>query len=310
MNKEDQILTIQSEVDKAVRKVGGYWRPLSALARLQEEIGELAEELIRFRNDGSKITLLGGELADLFVITTCIANQYCANLQREYGILGSTPFQEKEAELESQDVNTFLYRLLIKAGELSRVLNHLEGDKVAKKGATLPRAAQRIAEFHNILGDFSNHLGISLSDNVQTVLDRSKERDARRFSTYSDPITEETLDRFQQAIITKTQCVYASSAKVWGGKTWNPSRAMKENVENNLAYLRRFIKVSVAEQLDGFVIEVVDDNINDLDSVCLYFNNLLNALVRFEPPRIRRRLCYLSVATLRTVWCAKPETPE
>ncbi len=49
--------------------VGGYWRPSAAVARLLEELGELAE---LDRNDPR----YASELADLWIITTALSDQF------------------------------------------------------------------------------------------------------------------------------------------------------------------------------------------------------------------------------------------
>lgn len=48
---------------------------------MTEEVGELAELLITKEKDPDTI---GGELADVFIITTCLANQFATDLTGEY----------------------------------------------------------------------------------------------------------------------------------------------------------------------------------------------------------------------------------
>ncbi len=52
---------------------GGYWRPLAAVARLLEELGELSELLFVGDEPAGGIA---GELADLWIITTALADQF------------------------------------------------------------------------------------------------------------------------------------------------------------------------------------------------------------------------------------------
>jgi NTP pyrophosphatase (non-canonical NTP hydrolase) len=64
----------QKLVEDVVRRVGGYWPVLAGVARLQEELGEVAAELEVNQPDG-----LAEEMADVFFISTCLANQYVAD---------------------------------------------------------------------------------------------------------------------------------------------------------------------------------------------------------------------------------------
>ena len=69
----------QKKVDKRIKDLGGYWQPLSMLARLVEEVGELSrainikhgEKRSKNENDGREINK---ELADVVFTIFAIAN--------------------------------------------------------------------------------------------------------------------------------------------------------------------------------------------------------------------------------------------
>ena len=67
----------------------GYWPPLSMLASLMEEVGELARELnailgIKRRKKGELEGNLGLEMADVFFSLICLANYYDIDLESEF----------------------------------------------------------------------------------------------------------------------------------------------------------------------------------------------------------------------------------
>src|SRR3989344_3985793 len=77
--------SLQEKIDQTVREVGGYWTPLSTFARVSEELGEISEIILE---TPLNVQSLASELADLYIITTCLANQYCVKLSDEYKALG------------------------------------------------------------------------------------------------------------------------------------------------------------------------------------------------------------------------------
>ena|SRR3989344_6473184 len=65
----------------------GYWKPLEILARLTEEVGELARELNhRFgpkkKKIGEKNNDLGDEIADVIFTLACLANSQNIELDK------------------------------------------------------------------------------------------------------------------------------------------------------------------------------------------------------------------------------------
>ena len=80
---------LQQAIDEWIAVNGGYWDEMSLLARLTEEVGELAREYNhRFgakrkkssESDGS----LEGELADVLWLVLCMANQQGIDLETAF----------------------------------------------------------------------------------------------------------------------------------------------------------------------------------------------------------------------------------
>lgn len=80
---------IQKTVDDWIGQFEeGYWPPLSMLAALTEEIGELAREINHREGHKKKRTGnesdLGLELADVLFSLICIANHYHINMEEAF----------------------------------------------------------------------------------------------------------------------------------------------------------------------------------------------------------------------------------
>ena len=84
-----EIKKAQEKVDKLIKTYGGYWEPLSMLARLTEEVGELSRAMnieyggkkSKFEDDGREIKK---ELFDVLFTTLAIANTLEINLDKEF----------------------------------------------------------------------------------------------------------------------------------------------------------------------------------------------------------------------------------
>lgn len=81
MSRDVKVREYQDSVDEWIRKVGvRYFSELTNLAQLVEEVGEVARIMSRTYGDQSFKDSesgrdLGDELADVFFVLTCIANQ-------------------------------------------------------------------------------------------------------------------------------------------------------------------------------------------------------------------------------------------
>ena len=86
-----RISEAQAAVDAYVGQFKeGYWPPLSNLARLIEEVGELAREInhrygSKPKKPGEPEQDLGMELADILFVIIAIANQQKIDLESAFG---------------------------------------------------------------------------------------------------------------------------------------------------------------------------------------------------------------------------------
>ena len=94
---------IQSEVDAWISQFEeGYFPPLSLLARLSEEVGELARELMhqyggKKPKAGEEIGDVGGEIADAIFVLVCLANSLDIDLDEKFAAM-MAKYRSRDAE--------------------------------------------------------------------------------------------------------------------------------------------------------------------------------------------------------------------
>ena len=100
---ELSIKQAQKMVDEWINQFEeGYWPPLSMLASLTEEVGELAREInhrekIKKKKETEPKGDIGLELADVLFSLICLANHYGVDLEGR--------FKEVMEKYSSRDVN-------------------------------------------------------------------------------------------------------------------------------------------------------------------------------------------------------------
>ena len=77
----------QDQVDRWIQSHGGYWDPFQNLARLTEEVGELARAVNQTRGPkvlkpGEKASDPANELGDVLWVALCLANQLGVDLDK------------------------------------------------------------------------------------------------------------------------------------------------------------------------------------------------------------------------------------
>ena len=97
------IKQVQNRVDEWIKQFEeGYWPPLSMLASLMEEVGELAREInhrekIKKKKETEPGRDIGLELADVLFSLICLANYYGVDLESK--------FREVMKKYSSRDMN-------------------------------------------------------------------------------------------------------------------------------------------------------------------------------------------------------------
>ncbi|MFM8454522.1 MAG: hypothetical protein ACKOAD_06160 [Gammaproteobacteria bacterium] len=241
------ISQIQKKIDLSIRSLGGYWRPLSALARLMEELGEFASACYQQDNESSS-----NELTDIFIISTCIANQYCSNLSEQYKNVGFC--NDVKSILTSISGNGSLNTLLFLSGKLARRINHYEGDKTPKNGEDFFSVQEVVAEIHIEIFRLSKDLKYDFIKKINNILDKSSKRDKFRFNKVFDPSASEC----KKVLIKLNDYSDYVYDKVWGAPEWDLNREIEYNTNKILNHINRYKKIAPFEKIKIFILVIPD----------------------------------------------------
>lgn len=215
---------------------GGYWHPLAAVARLLEELGELLELLEAKPTEDED---LAGELADLWIITAALADQFLIELAEPGPAQprGGSPIDAS--------------RLVIAAGPIARIVNHYDGPKAPRVPGELPSLSAAIGSFLAELEALSAGAGVDLAGAVANKLGVIRGgRDMSRFAREStDPSTAAVLGLLGPG---------ASARRLWGTPGPSTSAQAGEHARALAPSLRSFARAARAERLEGFVIGAPD----------------------------------------------------
>lgn len=94
---------VQEEVDAWISQFEeGYFAPLPMLARLTEEVGELARVLMhqyggKKPKPGEDVGDAGGEIADAIFVLVCLANSLDIDLDEKFGAM-MEKYRTRDAE--------------------------------------------------------------------------------------------------------------------------------------------------------------------------------------------------------------------
>jgi NTP pyrophosphatase (non-canonical NTP hydrolase) len=217
----------QRLVRETMIAAGGYWRPLAAVARLLEELGELSELLFVGEDPAEGIA---GELADLWIITTALADQFLIEVEE--------PGSGSEAEAD-------FAVLVAAAGPIARVVNHYDGPKVPRRGEPMPTLQGSIAGFHMSLLAFAAARRIDLAEAVAEKIAHIHARgDIERFGRERfDPSTAAVLDERPDG-----------HARLWGAPQPLPGEPAAAYAERVRGTLTMFAKAARAEGLDAVLV--------------------------------------------------------
>jgi NTP pyrophosphatase (non-canonical NTP hydrolase) len=258
----DQAGAAQERVRETIGRLGGYWRPLAGVARLLEELGELADEDLRASEPAQQ---LSAELADLWIITTALADQFLADVS-EPGIAANAG-------------QPSLTRLIAAAGHIARVANYYDGPKLPRDARQLPSLESAVAGFHRELSLYARTRGIDLNTAVHDKLSVIAIGDSGRFAhTYNDPSTEPCIDEFRALGIGPPGWDPAK-ARLWGARA-SSSISAEICAARLTGSLRAFARAAPRERLDGYVIRGPDAPAVDASG---NWRRLLDSLSAHDP---------------------------
>ena len=255
-------------------RVGGYWRPLAAVARLLEELGELAETLASHGDDGHG---LASELADLWIITTAVADQFLGEVAEPGSLKSPPPPSPEPSNPEPSDP----FRGLVAAGgQIARIVNYYDGPKTPRALAGWPPLNDAVAEFHRLLATVAHAHGVDLGMAVADKLAAIPARDSDRFAqTEHDPSTAPCLEQFR-LIQTTEWGVDVERARLWGAPTWS-AQPLASNVAAIAPTLTSFTRAATRERLDGYV--VTGPALGSTDTLDEWVRDVLSELASHDP---------------------------
>ncbi len=223
----------RERVRSTIGQVGGYWRPLAAVARLQEELGELAELLALCGADTERrppadAAQLASELADLWIITTALSDQF----------LGAVA--EPDSHLPRRPPPDLLGALVAAAGPIARIVNYYDGPKIPRGFDGWISLSVAVAGFHRVLSDAARAHDVDLAKAVNAKLDAIPSLDSGRFASGAhDPSTAASRE--------------SRRGRLWGSPEWS-SDDFSSNLDPIVADLTSFTKAAPWERLDGYVV--------------------------------------------------------
>ncbi len=228
----------QQSVRATMARVGGYWRPLAAVARLLEELGELAESAASPAADPRE---LASELADLWIITTAVADQFLAEVAEP----GSHPAGTRAPGDQ-------LSELTASAGRIARIVNYYDGPKTPRSLEGWPSLSDAVAAFQRALGAIAHAHGVDLAMAVADKLRAVAVRDSERFAKAEhDPSTAACLGQFR-LIQTTAWGGQIARARLWGAPAWSP-QTLGANIAAIVPTLVSFTRAAQRERIDGYV---------------------------------------------------------
>lgn len=249
----------RERVRATIGLLGGYWRPSAAVARLLEELGELAELLVSRGSDteprsSETATRLASELADLWIITTALSDQF----------LGAVA--EPGSHLPRRPSPDILGSLVAAAGRIARIVNYYGGPKIPRDFDGWISLSDAVAEFQQTLSDAAQAHDVDLAKAVDAKLDAIPALDSGRFASEAhDPSTAASRERFRalhgataESSASPTPCamyagLHAPRGRLWGSPEWS-SDDFASNLDPIVADLISFTKAAPWEGLDGYVV--------------------------------------------------------
>lgn len=271
MSSRQQELSLrQRQVHGMIQSVGGYWRPINGLARLLEELGELSE-IIESRSADFAMDELAEEFADVWIISTCIANQFNIDLKARAG--------------SGVAIANGISGLLPYAGTIARIINYYDGPKNPRSVEGWPTLGAAIESFQAELRLLAEHFDVDIDSAIDAKIHRTPIRDSGRFATSYDPSTAEVLEEFDQ-LRCSSLCSFAKRAKLWGAPAWRDDRPVDWNAEAISPYLTIFAKAAEREGLDGFVVGPgLAAEADGMAGLAEWFGSFLKSLARNDSDR-------------------------
>jgi hypothetical protein len=120
---------------------------------------------------------------------------------------------------------------------------------VLKSQSKLDFQEEQISNVNPLKGTGKGPISESVSHRI--------ERAITEFVTY-DAETTDSLRDFER-IKSRTECIFAKRAKIWGSPNWNKTLSLDENIFRMLPTFLKFVICCETVDLDGFVIQLPEE---------------------------------------------------
>jgi NTP pyrophosphatase (non-canonical NTP hydrolase) len=266
----------QRRVRQVMAHVGGYWPPLAAVARLLEELGELAELL---GLDEPPTDELASELADVWIITAALADQFIGDVA-EPGNAGEPGDAGGPRDVSAPAPADPIARLAVVAGRIARIVNYYDGPKTPRSLDGWSPLSDEVGELHRELAAVAQARGVDLAAAVDAKLDAIPPRDSGRFARRrEDPATAASLEGLR-GLTAPELGLDPSHARLWGAPAWSDG-SLERNVDAIAPALVSFTKAAALERLDAYVI--AGPGCASLERLGEWLEQLLAALSARDP---------------------------
>lgn len=233
--QQHNLKQVQEVVDETVRTLGGYWIPLSGLARVLEELGELGELILKEDFSDEFAT----ELSDVMIIIICVANQYCARLDTSKIV--------KESDISKLSLSDLYLKLAADCGEFARIINSYEGNKKLKPTEHPTTVEKQASLICFDITSIAKTRNLNLVEIVEKTMLKVRKRDKNRFDTLYDPSLSISHDEYILSI--------KPNAKIWGLRD-SMHASLKDDLPNNDDTIARFLKFGKIEGINSLVIKI------------------------------------------------------
>ena len=225
-----------------------------------------------------KKDLLHKNIAELFINSLCIADQYYINLPRAYSkrkiatviedAIDSSYGAENLPALDEQ-AKSIVSAVVSIAG----VLAHYHGWEASEQRPQ--PLVGHIINLHITIYSICKRLGINLHKHVVEVIETARHRtpltlDSERY----DPVTSPVLMAFSK-IKEKSVCTFAKPSKAWGARRYRDEQSIEVNLNESLDVLSRLSRCGYNEDVDALLIMLPGSFSRTLDELASTLNRTL-----------------------------------
>jgi len=220
--------------------------------------------------------ILGRNIAELFMNSFCVADQYYVDIEGWYkreGLPLEIDSLVKYSFGSSDDLEDLARDIQSATRSTVRTLAHYHGWET---GSSRPeRLIVLISELHKIIYRICRKRKIDLYGHMVKVIERASNRMPRTsYSERYDPVTSSVLRDFSP-IKAHAVCRYGRSANAWGARRYREENSLEANLNDCLDVLSRLSRCANNENVDALVLMLPAQLSSTLESLAKTLNRIL-----------------------------------